>query len=78
MKLADAHLNLFQQGYSSSYGTAWANTREVEINLSPVLDHDSFAQTIDALFQFNLPARDLHNIMHANLMRLIRNLDAKA
>src|SRR5689334_5746886 len=31
MKLADAHLHLFRQGYAPRYGEAWANPREVEL-----------------------------------------------
>lgn len=31
MKLADAHLHLFRQGYAARYGTAWANPHEVEL-----------------------------------------------
>jgi L-fuconolactonase len=31
MKLADAHLHLFRQGYAPRYGAAWANSREVEL-----------------------------------------------
>lgn len=31
MKLADAHLHLFRQGYASRNGTAWANPRELEL-----------------------------------------------
>jgi len=31
MKLADAHLHLFRQGYAERYGGAWANLREPEL-----------------------------------------------
>lgn len=41
-------------------------------DFSPALEHVSFPQTIDAIFQLNLPTRDLENIMHDNLTRVIR------
>lgn len=31
MKLADAHLHLFRQGYAARYGAAWANPHELEL-----------------------------------------------
>jgi L-fuconolactonase len=31
MKLADAHLHLFRQGYADRYGAAWANPHELEL-----------------------------------------------
>ena len=31
MKLADAHLHLFRQGYAERYGPAWANRRELKL-----------------------------------------------
>ena len=42
-------------------------------DFSPVLEHVSFPQAIDVLFQFGWSARDLQAIMHDNLMRVIRN-----
>ena len=41
-------------------------------DFSPALEHVSFAQTIDVLFQFRWSESDLQNIMHDNLMRVIR------
>ncbi len=42
-------------------------------DFSPALEHVSFSQTIDALFQFGWPAADLQRIMHDNLTRVIRS-----
>jgi hypothetical protein len=40
-------------------------------DFSPALEHVSFPQTIDALFQLGWPAADLQRIMHGNLTKLI-------
>ena len=40
-------------------------------DFSPVLEHVSFPQTIDALFQLGWSVGELRGIMHDNLMRLI-------
>ena len=45
-------------------------------DFSPALEHVSFPQTIDALFQLGWPTGDLRNIMHDNLTRLIRGIRA--
>jgi L-fuconolactonase len=42
-------------------------------DFSPALEHVSFPQTIDALFQFGWSANELGDIMHDNLTRVIRS-----
>lgn len=41
-------------------------------DFSPALEHVSFPQTIDALFEFGWSGSELRNIMHDNLTRVIR------
>ncbi|MBI3851964.1 MAG: amidohydrolase family protein [Verrucomicrobia bacterium] len=41
-------------------------------DFSPALEHVSFPQTIDVLFQLGWPASDLCRIMHDNLTRVLR------
>jgi len=41
-------------------------------DFSPALEHVSFAQTLDVLFQFGWPSRVVEAIMHDNLMGVIR------
>ena len=45
-------------------------------DFSPALEHVSFPQTIDALFQLGWPAADLQRIMHGNLTELILGIGA--
>lgn len=42
-------------------------------DFSPALEHVSFSQTIDALFQLGWSTSDLESIMHDNLMRVIQS-----
>ena len=41
-------------------------------DFSPALEHVSFPQAIDALFQLGWPVCDLTDILHDNLTRVIR------
>jgi hypothetical protein len=42
-------------------------------DFSPALEHVSFSQTIDAIFQLGWPANDLQGITHDNLARAIHS-----